>query len=163
MSTKFVSTKIVPCNCRMLFELSWYSGRCTPILSTGNISSLFLSLAAGQIEHLPRCLPPPFFTVVGFRFYYQLCLCYVTGLHVPQAAFSLSHPILLYKDPHCSQTNKHNRLMIQAIPNWGVAMESWVTTPAMGANIIWLQNMSSFVSVLCCMVAGGDTLETFIC
>jgi hypothetical protein len=30
----------------------------------------------------------------------------VTGLQVLQAAFSLSHPVLLYKDPYCSQTGK---------------------------------------------------------
>jgi hypothetical protein len=136
MSKKFVSTKIVPCNCHMLFELFWYSGPCTPILSTGNISSVFMSLAAGQIEHLLCHLPPPFFTVVGFQFYYHVCHRYVTGLHVPEAAFSLSHPVLLYKDPYCSQTSKHSLLMIQAILKWGKTMESWVTTPAMGANIV---------------------------
>jgi hypothetical protein len=33
------------------------------------------------------------------------------------------------------------------------------TTTAMGANITWLQNMSSFVSQLCSRVAGGEPLE----
>jgi hypothetical protein len=41
-------------NSDVLFEFSWYSGPCRSILSTDNISSLFLSLAVGQIQHLPR-------------------------------------------------------------------------------------------------------------
>jgi hypothetical protein len=53
--------------------------------------------------------------------------------------------------------------MIQAILNWGVAMESWVTTPATGANITWLQNMSLLVSQLCGRVAHGDTLKILVC
>jgi len=28
-------------------------------------------------------------------------------LQVPHIAFSLSHPVLLYKEPYCSQTSKH--------------------------------------------------------
>ena len=38
----FVSSMIVPCNCRMLFDLSLQICRCTPIVCTDNISSLFL-------------------------------------------------------------------------------------------------------------------------
>jgi hypothetical protein len=83
-------------------------------------------------------------------------------LQVPEAAFSLSHPVLLYNDPYCSQTSKRNLVMIQAILNWGVAMESWVTTPTMEANM-WLQNMSSLVSQLCSRVTRGDTLAIRMC
>jgi hypothetical protein len=60
-------------------------------------------------------------------------------------------------------TDKHNPLMIQAILNWGMAMESWVTTPAMGASIMWLQNMGSLVTQLCSTVAYGDTLAIVMC
>jgi hypothetical protein len=35
----------------------------------------------------------------------------------------LSHPVLLYNEPYCSQTNNHNLIMIQAILNRGVSME----------------------------------------
>jgi hypothetical protein len=38
---KFVSIMIVPGSCRILYELSWQSGPCTPIPNTGNISSSF--------------------------------------------------------------------------------------------------------------------------
>jgi hypothetical protein len=37
------------------------------------------------------------------------------------------------------------------------------TFPAMGANITWLQNVSSLVSQLCSGVAGGDTVAILMC
>jgi hypothetical protein len=37
------------------------------------------------------------------------------------------------------------------------------TTPAMEANIMRLQNMSSLVSQLCCRVARGDSLAVLMC
>ena len=55
---KFVTSIIVSCNCHILFELFRKSGPCTPILST-----VFLSLAVGQIEHLPWAQNSP----VGFE------------------------------------------------------------------------------------------------
>jgi len=82
-------------------------------------------------------------------------------LQVPQAAFSLSHTVLLHKNAHCSQTSQHNLLMIQAILNWGVTVESWVTTPAMRATNMWLQNLSSLVSQLSCKAASGDYCNSY--
>jgi hypothetical protein len=79
-------------------------------------------------------------TVTYFTVMWQLQVC--------QAAFFLLHPILLYKDPYSSQTSKQNHLMIQAILNWAVAVESWITTPAVRATNMWLQNLSSLVSQL---------------
>jgi len=54
------------------------------------------------------------------------------------AAFFLLHPVLLHKDPNCSQTSSHNLWMIQAVLNWGVAVESWVTTREIRITNMWL-------------------------
>jgi hypothetical protein len=53
--------------------------------------------------------------------------------------------------------------MTESILNWGVAMESLVTTPVMGANITWLQNMSSLVGYLCIRAVHVDTLAVRMC
>jgi hypothetical protein len=101
--------------------------------------------------------PSTRFTSFGFTI---TCHRYVTGIQIPQAAFSLSYTVSLYKN---SQTRKHNLLIIQTVLNWEVAVKSGATTPAMGANITWLQNMSSLVSQLCSRVARGDNLAILMC
>jgi hypothetical protein len=54
-----------------------------PFWALETFQSVFLSLAVGQIEHLQRRLPPPLFTVVGFRLYHHTCRYCVTALQVP--------------------------------------------------------------------------------
>jgi len=63
---KYVSSMIVPSNCHILFEMSWQSGPCTPILNTENI--FILSLGVGQTEHLPWVQNGPF----GFEKTYHM-------------------------------------------------------------------------------------------
>jgi hypothetical protein len=52
----------------------------------------------------------------------------------------LAHPFwILATFPYSSRRSKLNLLIFQAILNWELAVESWVTIPAMGATIMWLQ------------------------
>jgi hypothetical protein len=118
------------------------------------------SVSCWTNRHLPCCLPSPFFTVVGFRFYCHICHCYVTGLQIPQAAFSFTscHALLgsmLFTDKQAQPSND------SGYADW-VVMESWVTAPVMGDNITWLQNVSWLVSQLCSRVAGGNTLAILV-
>jgi hypothetical protein len=108
---------------------------------TAVLAHQFLALASFPVPFsvlscwTNRALSTPF-TSFGFTI---TCHRYVTGIQIPQAAFSLSHTVSLYKNP---QTGKYNLLIIQAGLKWEEAVKSGVRTPAMGANITLLQNMN---------------------
>jgi hypothetical protein len=60
---KFVSSMIVPCSCHILFELSIEWSLHTRSEHWQHFQSVILSLAVGQIEHLPWVQNGP----VGFE------------------------------------------------------------------------------------------------
>jgi hypothetical protein len=60
-----------------------------------HIQSVFLTLAVGQIEHLPCRLPPPFFTIVGDAVCLQVTPIALMTLRVCLSAFHIQ-PFFLY-------------------------------------------------------------------
>jgi hypothetical protein len=78
-----------------------------------------------------------FFLAIFIRYFY----CLDTAV--------LAHPFWALAEFLYSQRSKLNFLMIQAVLNWGMAGESWVTIPAREATIM-TANMSSLFCQLCC-------------
>jgi hypothetical protein len=60
-----------------------------------HFQSVFLTLAVGQIEHLPHHLPPPFFTIVGDAVCLQVTPIALMALQVCLSAFHY-RPFFLY-------------------------------------------------------------------